>query len=78
MRREKLYTLTKHLFSGSVKFFSTHPVLQENNSNLLIDFSTIIFFHHAIQISLGSSNFKDSKDIVSSGNEAADFILDKF
>ena len=26
VRREKLYSLSKHLFSGSVKFFSTHPV----------------------------------------------------
>ena len=26
MRRENFYTLTKHLFSSSVKFFSTHPV----------------------------------------------------
>ena len=26
VRRENLYTLTKHLFSRSVKIFSTHPV----------------------------------------------------
>ena len=26
VRREKLYNATKHLFSGSVKVFSTHPV----------------------------------------------------
>ena len=26
VRRENFYTLTKHLFSSSVKFFSTHPV----------------------------------------------------
>ena len=38
VRREKLYTPTKHLFSDSVKFFSTHPVqITQSSVNFTFD-----------------------------------------